>query len=165
MIDFDSAIEAHVEWKMRLRILLDSGEAASVHLDEFESADHCSFGRWLRGDGRRFESDPVYEALERFHVEVHRSAAKLIRQAATGEPTEAVFDLAHAALATSAVVERRTILDPRSGRVAGHAAQATVLAPTATLADAWSTAAVVAPLGDLATATALFDNSGRLLRA
>ena len=82
----------------------------------------------------------------------------------TGEPTEAVFDLAHAALATSAVVERRTILDPRSGQVAAHAAQATVLAPTATLADAWSTAAVVAPLGNLATDLVLFDRSGILLR-
>lgn len=83
----------------------------------------------------------------------------------TGEPTEAIFDLAHAALATSAVVERRTILDPRSGQVADHAAQATVLAPTATSADAWSTAAVVAPLPNLATELAIFDRSGRLLRA
>lgn len=83
----------------------------------------------------------------------------------TGEPTEAVFDLAHAALATSAVVERRSILDPRTGRVADHAVQSTILAPTATLADALSTAAVVAPLEDLAMASALFDRSGRLLRA
>lgn len=82
-----------------------------------------------------------------------------------GEPSEAVFDLAHAALATSAVVERRTILDPRSGRVAGHAAQATILAPNATLADAWSTAAVVAPLENLALELATFDPAGRLLRA
>jgi len=89
MIDFDSAIEAHVEWKMRLRILLDSGEASRVHLDEFGSADHCSFGRWLRGDGRRFESDPVYGTLDRFHVEFHRSAATVIRHAAAGERLQA----------------------------------------------------------------------------
>lgn len=83
----------------------------------------------------------------------------------TGEPTEAVFDLNHAALATSAVVERRSILDPRSGQIAEHVAQATVLAPTATLADAWSTAAVVAPLPDLASDVAIFDRTGRLSRA
>ena len=83
----------------------------------------------------------------------------------TGEPTEAVFDLNHAALATSAVVERHSILDPRSGQVAEHVAQATVLAPTATLADAWSTAAVVAPLTDLASDFAIFDRKGRLSRA
>jgi thiamine biosynthesis lipoprotein len=83
----------------------------------------------------------------------------------TGEPTEAVFDLSHSALATSAVVERRSILDPRTGRVADHAAQATILAPNATLADAWSTAAVVAPLENLAFELATFDPAGRLLRA
>lgn len=83
----------------------------------------------------------------------------------TGEPTEAVFDLAHAALATSSVVERRSILDPRSGLVADHLAQVTVLAPTATLADVWSTAAVVAPTPYPSGGIATFDHSGILLRA
>jgi hypothetical protein len=94
MIDFDAAIEAHVEWKMRLRILLDSGEAASAHPDAFEAADRCSFGRWLEGDGRRFANDPVYAALDRFHVEFHRAAAAVIRHATAGERLQAESMLA-----------------------------------------------------------------------
>ncbi|MFA6957235.1 MAG: CZB domain-containing protein [Thermoanaerobaculia bacterium] len=94
MIDFDAAIEAHVEWKMRLRILLDSGEAASAYPDELEAADRCSFGRWLRSDGRRLESDPVYGALDRFHAEFHRSAATVIHLAAVGERLQAESTLA-----------------------------------------------------------------------
>lgn len=94
MIDFDAAIEAHVEWKMRLRILLDSGDAAGVHPDEFEAADRCSFGRWLQCDGRRLESDPVFGALDRFHAEFHRSAAAVIRHAAAGERLQAESTLA-----------------------------------------------------------------------
>lgn len=94
MIDFDAAIEAHVEWKMRLRILLDSGVTASASVAEIEAADRCPFGRWLHGAGRRFSDDSIYAALERFHVEFHRAAATVIRQAAAGERLEAESTLA-----------------------------------------------------------------------
>lgn len=82
----------------------------------------------------------------------------------TGEPTEVEFDLVHGALATSAVVDRHEILDPRTGRGATHAFQATILASSATSADAWSTAAVVGPLVPSVEAFALYDRGGRLLR-
>jgi hypothetical protein len=112
MIDFDAAIEAHVEWKMRLRIMLDAGEAANVQPLEFEAADRCSFGAWLRGEGRRFAEDPVYAALDRFHVEFHRAAAEVIRQAAAGERLQAEATLAgeyarHSVNLLSALMELR----------------------------------------------------------
>lgn len=83
----------------------------------------------------------------------------------TGEPSEAWFDLAGAALATSATVERRSILDPRDGSFAERLAQASVVAPTATQADAWSTALVVRPLDRLQAPKAEFDGRGRLVVA
>lgn len=112
MIDFDAAIEAHVEWKMRLRILLDSGEAAIARLDEFEAADRCAFGRWLNGDGRRFAGDPVYATLDRFHGEFHFASAEVVRLAAAGLRLEAEALLAgdyarHSVNLMSALMELR----------------------------------------------------------
>lgn len=80
----------------------------------------------------------------------------------TGAASEATFDLAGAALATSATVERRSILDPRDGSIADRLAQVTVVAPTATQADAWSTALVVRSVDGLEGAKAEFDFHGRL---
>lgn len=81
----------------------------------------------------------------------------------TGEPSEAWFDLANAAMATSATVQRRSILDPRDGTFARRLAQGTVVASTATQADAWSTALVVRSLDRSGLATAEFDAHGRLV--
>lgn len=89
MIDFDQVIEAHVEWKIRLRLLLESGVPEVLQPDEFEADDRCDFGRWLRGSGRRFAAVPVFAALERSHREFHQAAAKVMRQAARGERLEA----------------------------------------------------------------------------
>jgi FAD:protein FMN transferase len=83
----------------------------------------------------------------------------------TGAPSEAWFDLAGAALATSAVVERRSILDPRDGSLAERVAQVTVVAPSAAQADAWSTALVVRPVPRLGASKAEFDFRGGLVVA
>lgn len=80
----------------------------------------------------------------------------------TGAPTEGEFDLVRSALATSATVERSAILDPRDGSLAGRLAQASVMAPTAAQADAWSTALVVRSVNGLSISKAEFDRSGRL---
>lgn len=80
----------------------------------------------------------------------------------TGAPSRAVFDLARAGLATSSTVERPSILDPRDGSVAKRLAQATVVAPTATQADAWSTALVVRAAEGVRLRRAEFDSQGRL---
>lgn len=81
----------------------------------------------------------------------------------TGAPSQAGFDLARAGLATSSTVERRSILDPRDGSVAKRLAQATVVAPTATQADAWSTALVVRAAEGIGPRRAEFDYHGRLV--
>ena len=43
-MDFDDVIEAHVEWKMRLRLLLDSGVPGELRPEEFEADDRCELG-------------------------------------------------------------------------------------------------------------------------
>lgn len=80
----------------------------------------------------------------------------------TGAPSEARFDLVGAGLATSATVDRRSILDPRDGSFAERLAQVTVVAPTAAQADAWSTALVVRSVDRLCDSKAEFDFLGRL---
>jgi thiamine biosynthesis lipoprotein len=80
----------------------------------------------------------------------------------TGAPSEAWFDLVGGALATSATVERKSILDPRDGSFAERLAQVTLVAPTAVQADAWSTALVVRSLDHLGVSKAEFDRYGRL---
>jgi methyl-accepting chemotaxis protein len=88
-MNVDAFIESHAEWKMRLRVLLDSGAAGGLRADDFEAGDRCDLGRWIYGEGRRFADDLQFQALERLHREFHRAAAEVIRFVAEGRRLEA----------------------------------------------------------------------------
>ena len=51
IMDFDSAIASHAEWKATLRAAIDTKSvlnATSISRDDF-----CPFGRWLHGEAKR----------------------------------------------------------------------------------------------------------------
>ncbi|MCE4537231.1 methyl-accepting chemotaxis protein [Pelomonas sp. P7] len=77
--DFDAAIAAHREWKVKLRsAIADHGrlDAETICRD-----DRCPLGRWLHGEGgRRWSSRPTFVALVDKHAEFHRTAADVARR-------------------------------------------------------------------------------------
>jgi len=72
-MDFEKAIAAHANWKVKLRTALESGsqlDAGAICSDK-----NCDLGRWLHGDGKRaFGASPTFLKCVEAHATFHREA-------------------------------------------------------------------------------------------
>ncbi len=91
-MDFDDAIRAHVQWKMRLRMQLD-GRGEKISRDEVARDNACELGRWIYGEGKIYLDDPAYVALRDAHARFHEAAAQILELAETGRRQRAEASL------------------------------------------------------------------------
>jgi aerotaxis receptor len=74
--DFESAIAAHMKWKVDLRDAAFKSktlDAAAIARD-----DCCALGEWLHGDGRQsWSMRPVFNELVEHHAQFHRQASQV----------------------------------------------------------------------------------------
>ncbi|MBL8276800.1 MAG: cache domain-containing protein [Pelomonas sp.] len=86
--DFDAAIGAHRDWKVRLRQAIadhDRLDAETICRD-----DQCPLGRWLHGDGeRRWRGRPTFVALVDKHAQFHQAAGDVARRINGGQYEQA----------------------------------------------------------------------------
>lgn len=88
--DFTAAISAHIDWKMKLSKYLNHPDGSldpkKVGLD-----NACVLGKWLYGDGLKFESaNPgLFQSVRNSHAEFHRTAAEIIGLINSGNQDEA----------------------------------------------------------------------------
>jgi|JI10StandDraft_1071094.scaffolds.fasta_scaffold303748_2 methyl-accepting chemotaxis protein len=79
IFDFDAAISAHVDWKMKLSKYLGNPDGSLDHkkvcLD-----NACILGKWLYGEGTEYkDADPkIYESLRMSHADFHKTAGEII---------------------------------------------------------------------------------------
>ena len=88
-MNFDEAISAHAQWKVRLRVILEDPGQAGLKPDEVERDDQCDLGKWIHGEGSMYAGDAAFEALEEAHRQFHLLAADVIRKAGVGRRLEA----------------------------------------------------------------------------
>ncbi len=75
-IDLDSAMQKHIEWKIKLRNAISRQET----LDPVTiSKDNCcDFGKWLYGEGKlQYEHKQSFKACLSNHAQFHKEAAKV----------------------------------------------------------------------------------------
>ena len=86
--DFDQAIDAHRQWKVRLRQAIAERatlDAATICLD-----DRCPLGQWLHGSGgRQWGGRPGFVALLEKHAEFHQVAGGVAKRINAGAMDEA----------------------------------------------------------------------------
>jgi methyl-accepting chemotaxis protein len=83
-MNFDDAIVAHTEWKMRLSRYVRKPDGTYT-AGEVGRDDKCRLGKWIYGEGReRFGSLPEYSLLLTQHAEFHKKAAEIIQKADSG---------------------------------------------------------------------------------
>lgn len=82
-IDFSEAIKAHVQWKIRLGLVVNGSEK----IDEATTRrdDVCALGCWIHGAGREHKGLKEYQALLEDHAKFHQAAAEVIKVAASGD--------------------------------------------------------------------------------
>jgi methyl-accepting chemotaxis protein len=86
--DFDAAIAAHRDWKVKLRQAI--AEQGKLDADAVCRDDRCPLGRWLHGDGqRRWGSQPSFVALVGKHAAFHEAAGEVARRINSGQYEQA----------------------------------------------------------------------------
>jgi methyl-accepting chemotaxis protein len=78
--DFDAAISAHVDWKMKLSKYLDKPDGSLDHTKVcLDNA--CMLGKWIYGDGTKYSSihPTLFEAVRTSHAKFHKTAGQIIQ--------------------------------------------------------------------------------------
>lgn len=76
VVNLDSAISKHAEWKIRLRSAIDQSETLDI---QTISADNCcELGKWLSSDAKRLMgASPVLQDCISKHSAFHREAGRV----------------------------------------------------------------------------------------
>ena len=85
--DFSAIIQAHLNWKKRLRVATnDPSEAARLDPQTICKDNLCDLGKWLYGDGQACCSTlPEYGRLKSRHAEFHACAGDIAEKAKSGD--------------------------------------------------------------------------------
>ncbi|MBX9834806.1 MAG: cache domain-containing protein [Burkholderiaceae bacterium] len=86
--NFDQAIEAHRQWKVRLRSAI--AQHSKLDADTICRDDKCPLGRWLHGNGgQRWGQKPLFTKLLTKHADFHQSAGSVARKINAGQYADA----------------------------------------------------------------------------
>ncbi len=86
--DFDSAIEAHRQWKVKLRSAIAKHE--KLDADTICRDDQCPLGRWIHGPGgSQWGSRPLFSQLLTKHADFHQTAGGVARKINAGQYQDA----------------------------------------------------------------------------
>ena len=80
--NFDLIVLMHRNWLIQLRAFLDDRKDGLKATSE----DHlkCDLGKWIYGDGKRFEGSKTYKTLETEHKKFHAEAGAIIQAKTQG---------------------------------------------------------------------------------
>ncbi|WP_170211616.1 methyl-accepting chemotaxis protein [Rhodoferax bucti] len=105
-IDVDTIIDAHRQWKVKLRDAIESG--APVDVGTLSRDDCCALGKWIYGDGQRLGNRASFTELIQRHAHFHRIAGQvgtLINEKRLADAEDALAPGTPFSSATAAVVQ------------------------------------------------------------
>jgi hypothetical protein len=92
-MNFDEAIRAHAEWKIKLAGYIQKPDQ-SLKCDTVGKDDQCALGKWICGEGNAsFAKLPEFAKLKEAHSRFHRAAGDVIRSADSGKNVTAEIAL------------------------------------------------------------------------
>jgi len=86
---FFKALEAHTNWKIRLRKHLDGTSEEVLDPDVVCKDNQCTLGQWIYGEGANYQDIESYAQLKQVHADFHQCAADIIRKKDSGAIAEA----------------------------------------------------------------------------
>jgi methyl-accepting chemotaxis protein len=90
---FDDAIEAHIKWKSRLLDLVDGSSSEKLDSNVVCKDNACALGKWIYGDGMRFQGSVHYSDLVKKHAHFHQCAGDVVRKVEMQDKTGALVIL------------------------------------------------------------------------
>ena len=73
---FNDAIETHTQWKVTLKRHIEEGVIQDIN--KVGDCHVCDLGRWIYGEGVRYNRLPSFESMCITHEHFHRTAAEVI---------------------------------------------------------------------------------------
>lgn len=105
-MNFDDAIKAHSDWKLKLSVYINKPDG-SLKAADAELDNKCALGQWICGEGSKYSTAQEYAVLKAEHTKFHKCAGAVIRKADSGQKVAeevALGSNSEFAAASSAVV-------------------------------------------------------------
>ena len=95
-LNFKSAVDAHMKWKVRLESYINGTSEEDLKLDAVSCDDKCPLGKWIYGQGgERFGYSETFFEMKVHHANFHRCAGGVLAAAQAGETEKASRLLQH----------------------------------------------------------------------
>lgn len=84
-MNFDDAIAAHIKWKVRLNQFIDGTGTEQLISANVCKDNLCDLGKWIYGEGAKYNTAPRYKDLVSKHANFHRCAADVVKKVEGGD--------------------------------------------------------------------------------
>lgn len=83
-MNFDEAITAHSQWKIRLQSVVSGTSKENLDPAVVGVDDRCALGQWIHGEAKAHAALREYAELVSEHAAFHKAAAEVLRLAQSG---------------------------------------------------------------------------------
>ncbi len=83
-MNFDEAIRAHSDWKVKLSLYLKKPDH-SLKSGDIQIDSKCALGQWIYGEGGKYSQMSEFQTLKAEHAHFHRAAAQVVQKADAGQ--------------------------------------------------------------------------------
>jgi hypothetical protein len=95
-LNFKSAVDAHMKWKIRLEAYINGTSDEDLKVDVICRDDQCHLGKWIYGrGGGQFGYSETFFDMKAHHANFHRCAAEVLAMAQEGDKDQALRLLHH----------------------------------------------------------------------
>jgi len=85
-LNFKSAIDAHMQWKIRLQQVIEGTNAELLDVETVSRDDKCVLGKWINGPGSQmFGRLREFQELKIDHARFHVNAGDILACAVAGD--------------------------------------------------------------------------------
>lgn len=78
-LNFMSAIDAHMKWKVRLERCLENDNKENLQVSVISKDDQCLLGKWIYGPGGdAYGHLPEFQEMKKEHARFHRCAGEVL---------------------------------------------------------------------------------------
>ncbi|CAO4838633.1 MAG: hypothetical protein CNLJKLNK_00016 [Holosporales bacterium] len=83
-MDFEEAIKAHSDWKLKLQRYI-KGMGDPIDSSKLSRDDVCPLGCWIYNEGQGHKHNPDFQNMVQAHKEFHTQAADIVKRKDKGE--------------------------------------------------------------------------------
>jgi len=95
-LDFKTAIDAHVKWKVRLDHYINGTSDEDLKVDTVSRDDQCMLGKWIHSDvSQQFADIREFQEMKMEHARFHLAAGDILSCSQAGDKEGALDKLHH----------------------------------------------------------------------